>query len=191
RLYTAPDSTHRFLVADEVGLGKTLIARGILAKSIEHLRGQVRRIDVIYICSNLRIARQNINRLNPLRDITFANAERVTLLPLHLTSIESSPINFVAFTPGTSLDLKGNLGIQRERLLLYALLDQAWGIKGVAPLNVLQGGVADAARFRERARQFVHEETISAEVSASFAAALGRASELRTEFEELCQLFSR
>ncbi len=29
--------TSRFLVADEVGLGKTLVARGIIAKTIEHL----------------------------------------------------------------------------------------------------------------------------------------------------------
>ena len=35
RLYLAPDSTRRFLVADEVGLGKTLVARGVIAKAIE------------------------------------------------------------------------------------------------------------------------------------------------------------
>ena len=32
RLYLASDSTRRFLVADEVGLGKTLVARGVIAK---------------------------------------------------------------------------------------------------------------------------------------------------------------
>ena len=37
RLYQAPDSTRRFLVADEVGLGKTLVARGVIAKAIDHL----------------------------------------------------------------------------------------------------------------------------------------------------------
>ena len=34
RLFTADDSTGRFLVADEVGLGKTLVARGIIARAI-------------------------------------------------------------------------------------------------------------------------------------------------------------
>ena len=38
RLYTGPDPIHRFLVADEVGLGKTLVARGVIAKAIDHLR---------------------------------------------------------------------------------------------------------------------------------------------------------
>mgnify|MGYP001311569613 CR=1 FL=1 len=37
RLYADADSTRRFLVADEVGLGKTLVARGVIAKSIDHL----------------------------------------------------------------------------------------------------------------------------------------------------------
>ena len=34
---TDADGTSRFLVADEVGLGKTLVARGLIAKTIEHL----------------------------------------------------------------------------------------------------------------------------------------------------------
>ena len=35
RLYLDADSTRRFLVADEVGLGKTLVARGVIAKTID------------------------------------------------------------------------------------------------------------------------------------------------------------
>ena len=46
RLYTDPDPTTRFLVADEVGLGKTLVARGVIAKALEYLRDRVERIDV-------------------------------------------------------------------------------------------------------------------------------------------------
>ena len=37
RLWDADDPTRRFLVADEVGLGKTLVARGVIAKTIDHL----------------------------------------------------------------------------------------------------------------------------------------------------------
>src|SRR3954447_3619977 len=64
RLYTDSDATRRFLVADEVGLGKTLVARGVVARAVDHLWNDVERIDVVYICSNADIARQNINRLN-------------------------------------------------------------------------------------------------------------------------------
>ncbi len=64
RMYTDEDRVNRFLVADEVGLGKTLVARGLIAKAIEHLWPTDRRIDVVYVCSNAEIARQNIGRLN-------------------------------------------------------------------------------------------------------------------------------
>ena len=37
RLYGADDAVRRFLVADEVGLGKTLVARGVIAMALEHL----------------------------------------------------------------------------------------------------------------------------------------------------------
>src|ERR1700693_5857744 len=63
RLYKDIDLTRRFLVADEVGLGKTLVARGLIAKVVDHLWDRVDRIDVVYICSNADIARQNIARL--------------------------------------------------------------------------------------------------------------------------------
>ena len=55
----------RFMLADEVGLGKTMVARGIIAKIIDDFQSKDQdRIDIIYICSNTQIARQNINRLN-------------------------------------------------------------------------------------------------------------------------------
>ena len=46
RMYTDEDRVNRFLVADEVGLGKTLVARGLIAKAIDHLWSSDRRIDV-------------------------------------------------------------------------------------------------------------------------------------------------
>ncbi|MDQ9195384.1 hypothetical protein QBT27_17935 [Cronobacter sakazakii] len=36
------NNTTRFLVADEVGLGKTLIARGVIARTLEHLQDKKR-----------------------------------------------------------------------------------------------------------------------------------------------------
>ncbi|MDP2389036.1 MAG: hypothetical protein Q8N52_01815, partial [Acidobacteriota bacterium] len=42
----------RWLLADEVGLGKTMVARGVIARMIEHLWDMTERIDVLYICSN-------------------------------------------------------------------------------------------------------------------------------------------
>ena len=55
----------RVLVADEVGLGKTLIARGVIAKmaKLRYLEGDP-LFKVVYVCSNQNIARQNIRKLD-------------------------------------------------------------------------------------------------------------------------------
>lgn len=152
RLY-GEDPVRRFLVADEVGLGKTLVARGVVAKAVEHLdRSGVERIDVIYICSNAEIAAQNIRRLSLPGFEHAAYASRLTLLPIELRNLSSSRLNFVSFTPGTALDLRGNSGRWEERVVLYWLLKRIWpGSVGTkkGPMRVFQGGLASLERFEQ------------------------------------------
>src|SRR5262245_40978215 len=54
------------LVADEVGLGKTIVARGLIAKKLaERLAaGTQTPFRVTYICSNQVIAHENVRKLN-------------------------------------------------------------------------------------------------------------------------------
>ena len=112
RLYKDPDATRRFLIADEVGLGKTLVARGIIARTIEHLWDKVDRIDVVYICSNADIATQNVKRLRPnLEGVdNFPLPTRLTLLPTKIAGLKERKVNLVSLTPGTSFDLKSRHG---------------------------------------------------------------------------------
>ena len=46
-------------MADETGLGKTHVAREVIAQTIEHLQetDHVKRIDIVYVCSNADIRR--------------------------------------------------------------------------------------------------------------------------------------
>src|SRR5690554_4184113 len=102
RFYLDNDPTDRFLVADEVGLGKTMVARGVIALAMEHLRKRVPRIDIVYVCSNQAIALQNLNRLNVTGDRDVALPTRMTLLPLELRgqrALDSERVNFISFTP--------------------------------------------------------------------------------------------
>ena len=149
-----PSPAKRFLVADEVGLGKTLVARGLIAKAIEHLQreGVVERIDVVYVCSNADIARQNINRLNVTGKEEFNLPTRLTLLPLHLRRLKSHGLNFVSFTPGTAFDLKSRGGLAEERALLYRLLQYAWGKRGLGHVGVFHscGRSARLESFKDR-----------------------------------------
>ncbi|MCY4319909.1 MAG: helicase, partial [Alphaproteobacteria bacterium] len=91
RLFLDADSTSRFLVADEVGLGKTLVARGIIARTIDHLWDDVGRIDIIYICSNAGIARANLPKLQIGGERSFALATRLTMLATELAPRDNGP----------------------------------------------------------------------------------------------------
>ena len=125
RLYTDPDSVSRFLIADEVGLGKTLVARGVIAKAIDYLwdtEAEDHRIDIVYICSNQAIAQQNIDRLNVAAERKFQFASRFTLLPATVKKLQENKLNFVSLTPTTSFDLRLRGGRWDERAVLYALL---------------------------------------------------------------------
>ncbi|NIC05356.1 SWF/SNF helicase family protein [Billgrantia bachuensis] len=126
RLYGASDPTRQFLVADEVGLGKTMVARGVIARAIEHLWDRTKRIDILYICSNQAIAAQNINRLNVLGRQELALPTRMTLVPLQMRNgcgLEANKVNFISLTPGTTFDLRSATGVVQERALLFHLLE--------------------------------------------------------------------
>ena len=151
RLYLDENPVSRFLVADEVGLGKTLVAKGLIARVIEHLQDTVERIDIVYVCSNADIARQNVARLNVIQADDPAPLPRITLLPAHLRELnEPDPlgrakVNLVSFTPGTSFELGNRGGVWSERILLYDLLKRAWGesaVKGAGAVNVLRATAA-------------------------------------------------
>jgi hypothetical protein len=132
RLYEDDDAVSRFLIADEVGLGKTLVARGVVAKAVDRLWDDVDRIDIVYVCANRDIARQNINRLNITGEPDVAVATRMTLLPLYLHNLQDRKLNFVSFTPRTSFDLRSQGGIAYERALIYHILRRGWGFGNIA-----------------------------------------------------------
>ena len=155
RMYGDSNPARRFLVADEVGLGKTLVARGIVAKVVEQLRAKgKKRIDVLYICSNATIAQQNLNRLNVTDQKTSSFATRLTLLPLQLQSLKANGINFISFTPGTTFDLRSRGGKVEERALIYRMLQGHFGVRSTPLLNLLQATVVSRERWIRWAREY-------------------------------------
>lgn len=137
RMWEDDPPAHRFLVADEVGLGKTLVARGIVAKTLEHLWDRVRRIDIVYICSNASIARQNVSRLDVGGLPHAVLPTRLTLLPKHVRNLDSNKVNFISLTPGTSLNTtrSNRGGIIDERLVLLQMLKRLSHPRGKAILT--------------------------------------------------------
>ena len=141
RMYDASPAAMRYLIADEVGLGKTKVAAGIIARAVDRIKRDdpSRRIDVIYICSNAAIARQNINRLNVTGEPCHDLPDRITLLPRDIGRLRRNTVNFIAFTPGTSLSLRSSEGKGEERALLFQLLPPEWIANRKGSISLLTG----------------------------------------------------
>jgi len=193
RLYVDQDATDRFLIADEAGLGKTLVAKGLLAKAVEHLWDKVHRIDIVYICSNAAIAKQNIARLRlsiaGSKDTTFSS--RLTLIPTQLDELEEHKVNFISFTPGTSFNLRSSGGMAEERVVLYFLLKAIWKFD-YSPkfMNILECGMK-RENFRNRIKWYPKDKQKrlrqNKQLLASYNERLGK--DIRHEFFEVAESF--
>lgn len=127
---TDKSGSRRFLVADEVGLGKTVVASGVI-QGMQALISS-RPIKVMYVCANLVIARQNVDRLlgflpdEAQRKQALAEIDRPSLLvsgkpPSH------SEVHIYSLTPRTSVpSLKGQRmdGKLEERALALMLVQE-------------------------------------------------------------------
>ena len=133
------NNQNRVLVADEVGLGKTMIAKGAIAKLAKI------RIDegddlfkVVYVCSNQAIARQNIRTLDIVSMLPkFSSSEidisdtRLSMQHLKIAQQENDSelknkfIQIIPLTPGTSFEMAQGVGSIKERALMYAVLKRA------------------------------------------------------------------
>lgn len=189
RLYGV-DPVRHFLVADEVGLGKTMIARGVIARTIEALWQSAERIDILYICSNQAIAAQNLNRLNVLGRQAMALPTRMTLVPLQLrgqNGLHANKVNFVSLTPGTTFNLRSTTGVLEERALLVRLLEPFADFEQLK--NAFQVGAGDATW--DHCVDAMTLEGIDRPIIQRFRAAVRKDQKLFSDLQGVCQLFSR
>ena len=190
RLLTDADSVRHFLVADEVGLGKTMVARGVIARTIEALQDRVPRIDIVYICSNGAIAKQNVARLNVMGNARArVLPTRLTMLALELArvgGINREGVNFFSLTPGTSLDLKQGGGMKEERALILRLIwDHLVDRRAVA--KMLQG-YAGAPGWRST-RNRIDARPIEPQIAERFQKAMEARPELLRDLEDCAQRY--
>lgn len=129
--YLFRNGQNRVLVADEVGMGKTLIARGAIVKTARmRLEQQDELMKVIYICSNTSIANQNIQKLKVTDSARIEGVSDTRLSMLHLKIAEQESdealregyIQLIPLTPGTSFQMTNGGGTVSERALMFAIL---------------------------------------------------------------------
>lgn len=121
----------RILVSDEVGLGKTLIARGAVAKMAQ-LRKEEHDdlVKVVYVCSNSAIADQNLQKLRITSEATMesASSSRLSMQHLNVFKQENDPkllrsyIQLIPITPDTSFRMTRGTGTVSERALMFTVL---------------------------------------------------------------------
>jgi len=124
---TKADGPRRFLVADEVGLGKTIVARTIINEMMRHRR---RPVVVFYVTSNLNIAHQNRGKLLEFltekeQQQASAPADRLTLAANPANRPKHAKLHLYTLTPDTSVPMyrrRGGFGRLEERALIFRLL---------------------------------------------------------------------
>ena len=143
-LYKAKQN--RVLVADEVGMGKTVIARGVIARTarIRKVHEHDDLFKVAYVCSNQNIANQNISKLRIVPPPEKRNCDkyrddisemRLSMQHLRVTEDENDSevraryVQLIPLTPETSFRMSGGSGTARERALMAVILSRIPALK--------------------------------------------------------------
>lgn len=171
------NTLRRFLVADEVGLGKTVVARDTLAA----LARGARKFVVYYVTSGQKVADQNKVELLRFLDKDDAKDALSTIDRLGLVAFEPrarGKLRLYAFTPKTSFSNGQRLygGKAVERAFVGELLDAVYpGLRAEFPKQYLEHGATTGWPWacQEARRQMAH-------VPRAFIDSYGRA--LRAEF---------
>ncbi len=168
------DGQKRILVSDEVGLGKTLIARGTVAKlaKIRKAEGD-KLVKVVYICSNIAIADQNLNKLRISSEVRKENAGYSRLSMQHLnifnqendTKLLDGFIQLIPLTPDTSFRMTTGAGTVSERALMFAILRRLPELQEVLPqIEVLMKNDAYSAWSGEK--QYYENAVVSCDIKS-------------------------
>jgi len=123
----------RVLLSDEVGLGKTIVSKGVI-QAVGELSDEYGIWDdntyrVVYICSNANIVKQNTENLG-IEDVMNIDESRLSMQHFIVAkkvkelqkSKKSKPRILIPLTPGTSFNLQTSAGNMNERALMFAIL---------------------------------------------------------------------
>ena len=123
----------RLLVADEVGLGKTVVARGVITRMmLDRLKANMKvPLRVVYVCSNQALAQENVRKLAAfkrddakhwMRSPSFSRLAELGLAPREEAGSTQHLLEICSLTPGTSLTLNQGHGNAMERYIVWQAL---------------------------------------------------------------------
>ncbi len=126
--------SNRVLVADEVGLGKTIVAKGVIAELLKDKlnTGQSNKfLKVTYICSNLTLANENKKKLAVFQgdykekyvaEPSFGRLVELAITDKSLQVDNDTLLEVNSLTPSTSFNLTSGHGNKWERFIIYRIL---------------------------------------------------------------------
>lgn len=120
--YGKTPNRNRVLIADEVGLGKTIIAKGLIAKAYQKYSAENKKLHAVYICSNQALARQNLSKLDILNTNDSYSFGRLTFLAFKNIN-EHRDFQINTLTPSTSFKITKSTGLADERAIIFTLLN--------------------------------------------------------------------
>ena len=123
----------RILLSDEVGLGKTIVSKGVIQAvgelSDDYGIWEDNTYRVVYICSNANIVKQNTENLG-IEEIMNIDESRLSMQHFIVAkkvkelneAKKDKPKILIPLTPGTSFNLQTSAGNMNERALMFAIL---------------------------------------------------------------------
>lgn len=193
--FSSADHSQRVLIADEVGLGKTIVAKGVIARLLMNWiglngRGKVTRpMRVTYVCSNLTLAAENRRKLavfdqvareRYVQEPSFGRLLELSVKPDPAASTKL--LEVCSLTPSTSFTLTQGDGNMRERYILFQCLvsDPRLEPYGHNLNRLFQNGVLDSS-WKHQAHWFDNAGQLDPAIVDDF---LGRLAEKAKVAEE-------
>ena len=191
---------NRMLVADEVGLGKTIVAKGVIARLLKRRihnaeTSNTNPLRVIYICSNQALAHENQRKLSLFKDkeerrkyLTEPQFNRLAELALYRESHKPGAVlELCTLTPGTSFSLTAGDGNRRERIIL---LEAVAKIESLHPLKhqlepLFYGNMGRKENFDQARQKFEKRETFDFSILSAFHQSLDQRAPSKGEHPPL------
>lgn len=176
-------TSQRVLVADEVGLGKTIVAKGVIAELLKQRllnqkKGErITPLRVTYICSNLTLADENRKKLAVFHGeyqkkyVLQPSYSRLldTAIERQSTDAEGQILEVCSLTPSTSFNLTRGHGNWRERLIIFsALIDNPHLYPYRRKLGNFFRGNVNQDNWRNRKQFFLKSEALNSRIVTGF-----------------------
>lgn len=162
------DKKKRFLLADEVGLGKTITAANIIAGKMKDSKSQdsksqnSKSLKVGYICGNEALAKENIRKLKDnvkeadpsIDDVNNRGAERLSLgftayLKQTDSTVGNKTLSIYTLTPSTTIRFTSS-GNKEERAWVYYLFTACKNIpRDIELEDACTAGLKDTDKFNK------------------------------------------